>query len=53
MPSCEVPTGDVAGPHTYHILKMKTQCVGSPVLLVGWCGGPFAVGLVGLGGESN
>ena len=36
MPRYDEPIGDVAGPHTYQLLKMQTQYAIPPVLL--WTG---------------
>ena len=51
VPRFEAQIGDITGPHTYKLLMMHSQCVGSPLWLVAWCCRPCTVGLVGLGGR--
>ena len=43
--------GDVAEFHTYHLLMLYTQCVGSLHCLSGWCCRLCVVGLIDLGGR--
>ena len=48
MAKCQ--TGDVVGPHTYHLFMLQTHCVGPLCCLVGWYCGPYAVSMTNLEG---